>query len=42
LSTDGGGEASWFLGDEETDFITVTVAEEDGEVLIGLARMMAN
>jgi len=39
VDTDGQQEASWLLGDDETNFITVTVTEVDGEVVIGIVRM---
>jgi hypothetical protein len=41
ISTGGVQEASWLLGDEETDFITVSVASEGGEVVIVISRVMS-
>ena len=41
MTAGGVQEASWILGDEETDFITVSVAVEDGEVVILLNRVMS-
>lgn len=39
LTTGGVQESSWILGDDETDAITVSVAMEDGEVIIIIYRM---
>jgi hypothetical protein len=41
ITTGGMQEASWLLGDEETDIINVSVAVEDGEVVILINRVMS-
>ena len=41
LTAEGMQEASWIVGDEETDIITVSVAVEDGEVIILISRVMS-